>query len=118
MLFTVVTTFFAAFAAAAVLPKREINKSPYAGNIVTPTTNGSIIPGNEFPFSYEPSDWCESAFQPFSVYLTQGAEPPTFDAVTENGTLADGTYVFNFGTFIVSHFGRMSRYAAAIIWLI
>ncbi|TFK85693.1 hypothetical protein K466DRAFT_566475 [Polyporus arcularius HHB13444] len=77
--------------------------SPFSGTIVSPVANDTIVPGVEFPFEYDISNWCESAYSPFTVYLTEA--PPSFDNVTTDGTLAPGTYIHNFGTYLVSNFG-------------
>lgn len=95
----------AAVASAMVLPKRDpaVWQSPFSGTIESPAANSTIVPAKAFDFKYASSNWCESAFSPFTVYLTD--EPCSFGNVTTNGTLAHGTYRHNFGTYMVSNFG-------------
>ncbi|KAI0641103.1 hypothetical protein C8Q79DRAFT_1014528 [Trametes meyenii] len=108
MLFNIVfTSAIATLAAALALPKRQpppIWQSPFTGIIVTPSVNQPMSFGLDFPFEYDVSDWCEPAFAPFTVYLTEG-EPPVFDNVTATGALTDGAFAFEFGKFVVSRFG-------------
>ena len=93
---------------AVVLPKRDkaIWQSPFSGTIVSPAAGSTITPSVDFAFDYAVSNWCESAFSPFAVYITQ--EPPSFANVTSDGTLADGTFALFLGKFTVSNFGRHS----------
>ncbi|KAI0757561.1 hypothetical protein C8Q80DRAFT_106265 [Daedaleopsis nitida] len=97
--------FVATLASATVLPKREIWQSPYSGQIVAPPSDGTIVGGVDFAFNYAPSEWCEDAFEVFTVYLTEGDVPPPFTDVTEDGALVKGSYEHVFGKFVVSHFG-------------
>ncbi|KAI0325027.1 hypothetical protein GY45DRAFT_1261671 [Cubamyces sp. BRFM 1775] len=93
---------------ATALPKRQtpaIWQSPFSGTLVSPTVDQPIALGGEFPFEFDVSSWCEPAFAPFTVYLTAGREPPVFANVTASGALAPGTFIFNFGKFVVSRFG-------------
>ncbi|KAI0717526.1 hypothetical protein C8T65DRAFT_737858 [Cerioporus squamosus] len=64
-----------------MLPKRDaaIWKSPFDGTIVSPDAGSTVVPAVDFAFKYTVSNWCESAFSPFTVYFTQGAVPPSFD---------------------------------------
>ncbi|KAI0825337.1 hypothetical protein BC628DRAFT_267830 [Trametes gibbosa] len=110
MLFTTVilTPLLAALASATALPKRQppaIWQSPFTGTIVSPVENQTMVLGSGFPFEYDVSSWCEPAFAPFTVYLTAGAAPPTFENVTAAGALVDGAFAFEFGKFVVSRFG-------------
>ncbi|RPD59455.1 hypothetical protein L226DRAFT_574470 [Lentinus tigrinus ALCF2SS1-7] len=105
--FIATVVLVATVASAMLLPKRDkaIWQSPFSGTIVSPSAGSTIVPAVDFAFDYATSNWCESAFTPFTVYLTQGAEPPSFDNVTTDGTLADGSYLYNLGKFTVSNFG-------------
>lgn len=82
-------------------------QSPYSGEIVQPEAGATIVPDVDFPFQYDDSNWCESAFTPLTVYLTQGSAPPPFSDVTADGTLVEGSYVANFGKFVISNFGAL-----------
>ncbi|KAI0656757.1 hypothetical protein C8Q70DRAFT_1056351 [Cubamyces menziesii] len=110
MLFTtfIFTALYSSVVSATALPKRQspaIWQSPYSGTLVSPTTDQPVVLGGDFPFEYDVSSWCEPDFAPFTVYLTEGREPPVFDNVTASGALADGAFVFEFGKFVVSRFG-------------
>ncbi|KAI0735831.1 hypothetical protein C8Q76DRAFT_792337 [Earliella scabrosa] len=102
----VAASLLAVLGSATVLPKREIWQSPFTGEIVAPSTNEVIVEDVAFPFNYKTSSWCQASFEPFEVYLTQGEAPPPFEDVTEDGVMADGSYVYDFGRFVVSHFGQ------------
>ncbi|CDO71749.1 hypothetical protein BN946_scf184920.g33 [Trametes cinnabarina] len=95
---------------ATALPKRQPStwESPFPGTILSPTRGQLFQFGSELPFAYQVSSWCEPAFAPFTVYLTAGPNPPVFDNVTADGTLADGSYLVDFGKFVVSRFGLPS----------
>lgn len=103
---TLIVSLFATLAFALTLPKRDttIYQSPYSGTLVAPAANDVIVPGVNFTFEYDHSNWCESGFSQFVVYITSGTTPPPFDNVTVNGTLADGTYVLDLGKYIVPNF--------------
>ena len=103
---TLIVSLFATLTFALTLPKRDttIYQSPYSGTIVAPAANDVIVPGVNFTFEYDHSNWCESGFSQFVVYITSGTTPPPFDNVTVNGTLADGTYVLDLGKYIVPNF--------------
>ncbi|KAM5542159.1 hypothetical protein V8D89_004032 [Ganoderma adspersum] len=104
---TLIAFLSATLAFALTLPKRQtttIYQSPYSGIIVAPVANDVIVPGVNFTFQYDNSNWCESGFSQFVVYITSGSTPPPFDNVTVNGTLADGTYVLDLGKYVVPNF--------------
>lgn len=99
-------SLFATLAFALTLPKRQttIIQSPFSGTIAAPAANDVIVPGTNFTFEYHNSNWCESGYSPFTVYLTSGSAPPPFDNVTVNGTLAEGTYVLDMGKYLIANF--------------
>ena len=111
----------ATLVAATALPKPKIWQSPFAGQIVAPPLDVPVTPGVDFAFEYAPSEWCEPAFEPFTVYLTAGDAPPPFSDVTADGALADARVVHPFGTFVVSHFGergvRTPRCSGSVLFL-
>ena len=102
----------ATLAQASVLPQRrdaKIWQSPFTGTIIAPVADADVAPDAAFPFAYAVSNWCESSFTPFTVYLTTGVAPPAFGNVTADGELAEGTYEFQFGKYTVSNFGERER---------
>ena len=108
---TTVISLFASVTYAAVLPKRETTvwQSPFSGTIDSPIAEDVLFPGVDFPFKYAASNWCESAYTPFRVYLTEGPTPPPFENVTVDGTLAEGSFILDLGKFLVSNFGMFQR---------
>ena len=69
----------AALACASALPRQtQVWESPFSGTITAPTSNVVLISGANFSFAYARSNWCESDFSPFTVYVAQGAAPPAF----------------------------------------
>ncbi|PIL30756.1 hypothetical protein GSI_06924 [Ganoderma sinense ZZ0214-1] len=107
---TLTVSLFAALSFALTLPKRQtttIYQSPFSGTIVAPVADEVIVPGVNFTFQYDNSNWCESGFSEFIVYLTSGTTPPPFDNVTVNGTLADGTYILDMGEYVVPNFAGL-----------
>ncbi|KAH9850635.1 hypothetical protein C2E23DRAFT_834770 [Lenzites betulinus] len=94
----------ASFTQAASLTafKRQI-VVPSHGTTVSPAAGSTITPGSSFPFSYRNEDFCESGYSPISVYLSTSA--PTSADVTSAGELADGSFVFKFGDYLIANFG-------------
>ncbi|KAI0358909.1 hypothetical protein OH77DRAFT_1395991 [Trametes cingulata] len=89
-------------AATLAATKRQIVVSEH-GTTVDPVSGSTITPGASFPFSYENRNFCESGYSPISVYLST-TQPTTAD-VTNSGELADGSFVFKFGDFLIANFG-------------
>ena len=101
----------AALACASVLPRQtQVWESPFSGTITAPTSDAVLLSGANFSFAYARSNWCESDFSPFTVYVAQGTAPPAFESVTPDGALAEGAYTAQLGKYTVSNFGE--RYAA------
>ena len=72
----------AALACASVLPRQtQVWESPFSGTITAPTSDAVLLSGANFSFAYARSNWCESDFSPFTVYVAQGAAPPAFESV-------------------------------------
>ncbi|KAL1952348.1 hypothetical protein VTO73DRAFT_1497 [Trametes versicolor] len=92
----------ASFTQAASLVKRQI-VIPTHGTTVAPADGSTITPGTSFPFNYEHANACESGYSPISVYLS--TSPPTSSDVTNAGELADGSFVFHFGDYLIPNFG-------------
>ncbi|KAH9939016.1 uncharacterized protein BXZ73DRAFT_99691 [Epithele typhae] len=102
-------TLLVTVASASTLPKRQAGtqvwQSPFTGTITAPAADTAVEPGTPFAFAYTRNNWCQSSYSPFTVYATQGEAPPSFANVTTDGRLAEGTYVQEMGTFVVSNFG-------------
>lgn len=101
-------------AASTILPRQ--NQSPETGSLVSPTSGTEIAPGASFAFEYGANDWCHQGYSNFVVYLTPGPDAPTYADVTSTagntqnseGELEEGTYLYNFGRFLVANFGLPS----------
>ncbi|KAI0662370.1 hypothetical protein C8Q70DRAFT_957870 [Cubamyces menziesii] len=89
-------------AASLTAAKRQI-VVPAHGTTTEPTGGSVIAAGDAFPFKYENVDYCESGYSPISVFLSTTA--PTDADVTNSGELADGSYVYKFGDFLIANFG-------------
>ncbi|KAJ7215700.1 hypothetical protein B0H12DRAFT_354417 [Mycena haematopus] len=92
------TPLFAAFAAAANLP-RVI--SPNHGTLTAPTTGTVVTSGATFPFNYQDSNWCEGGYTPITVWLLDYA--PTTANLNATGQFSDAA--FYFGPFLIGNFG-------------
>ncbi|KAI0825261.1 hypothetical protein BC628DRAFT_1374272 [Trametes gibbosa] len=94
----------ATFAQAASLAsiKRQI-VVPAHGVTASPADGSTITAETSFPFAYHNVDFCESGYSPISVYLS--TSPPTSADVTSGGELADGSFVFKFGDYLIANFG-------------
>lgn len=93
------------FTQAASLAKRQI-VIPTHGTTVAPANGSTITPRTSFPFNYEHANACESGYSPISVYLS--TSPPTSSDVTNAGELANGSFVFHFGDYLIPNFGKRS----------
>ncbi|KAI0651406.1 hypothetical protein C8Q79DRAFT_996861 [Trametes meyenii] len=82
--------------------KRQI-VDPEHGTTVNPTNGSTITAGASFPFTYQDRNFCESGYSLIWLYLS--TSPPTSADVTSSGQLADGSFVFAFGDFLIPNFG-------------
>ena len=75
--------------------------------------NASIVEGGaDFDFLYYNSNYCHSGYSQISVYLSTSA--PTNNDVTNEGGLVDGSYVVDFGTYLIANFGQSSSICVAM----
>ncbi|KAI0932786.1 hypothetical protein AcW2_001316 [Taiwanofungus camphoratus] len=82
--------------------KRQIIISAH-GIIDAPSANTTIAPGATFAFEYSVANACESGYSPLTVWLLQ--QPPSDDDLTSDGVFAEGTYLYEFGKYLVPNFG-------------
>ncbi len=101
LIFTALGLALAA-AAATVPEKRQVILAP-SGTTVAPSDGSTIATGSEFPFEYQPTNYCHSGYSPISVYLSTAA--PTSADITGGGELAEGSFVFKFGDYLYANFG-------------
>ncbi|KAI0761659.1 hypothetical protein BD413DRAFT_485507 [Trametes elegans] len=90
-------------AAASVLPAKRQIVVPAHGTTVAPAEGSTILDGASFPFSYQNRNYCESGYSFISVYLS--ATPPAAADVTGGGELADGSFIYKFGDYLIPNFG-------------
>ena len=88
------------------LAKRQII-APSHGFTAEPANSSIIEGGADFDFLYYNSNYCHSGYSQISVYLSTSA--PTDGDVTNEGGLADGSYVVDFGTYLIANFGESSN---------
>lgn len=87
--------------------KRQIIISAH-GIIDAPSANTTIAPGATFAFEYSVANACESGYSPLTVWLLQ--QPPSDDDLTSDGVFAEGTYLYEFGKYLVPNFGMYIIY--------
>ncbi|KZT07354.1 uncharacterized protein LAESUDRAFT_713795 [Laetiporus sulphureus 93-53] len=98
--------------------KRQ-DQSPETGTIVNPAVGTAIDPGASFAFNYSTNNWCHQGYSLFTVWLTPGPDAPTYADVTSTngnagdsvGILEEGTYLYDFGEFVVNNFRRLADLA-------
>jgi len=78
-------------------------QSPVVGTISTPESGAVLDAESSFPFQYQTDNWCHQGYSEFNVSLVSGPNAPTFDGVTDTGSVYNA--VFNFGVFTVPNFG-------------
>ncbi|KAF8207023.1 hypothetical protein K438DRAFT_1962660 [Mycena galopus ATCC 62051] len=94
----VLAPLFAAFAAAANLPRTI---STNHGTLTAPATGTVVTSGQSFSFNYEDSNWCEGGYTPITVWLLDYA--PTTANLNATGQFSDAT--FYFGKYFIGNFG-------------
>lgn len=76
------------------------------GTITAPTSGVAIAPGQTFNFSFTSVNYCESGYEPLSVYLTAAApSDETFAVDGAYGGFAEGDYLYHFGDYLIPNFG-------------
>ncbi|KAM5534369.1 hypothetical protein V8D89_011962 [Ganoderma adspersum] len=98
-------SFLSTGVAAAVAP-RQIVESQH-GTTVKPASGTTVAHGSAFAFSYTNQNLCHSGYTPISVYLSTSA--PTSSDVTTSGGLANGSYVYHFGDYLIANFGLSTK---------
>ncbi|TFK86132.1 hypothetical protein K466DRAFT_600563 [Polyporus arcularius HHB13444] len=83
---------------------------PDHGTTTAPADGAAIAPGDSFPFSFQPAPFgtqvCFSAYDGVNIYLS--TSPPTAADVTNTScTLASGSFVSDFGSYVVPHFSGL-----------
>ncbi|OBZ79872.1 hypothetical protein A0H81_00291 [Grifola frondosa] len=100
------TTWLGLVAATPASAKRQIIY-PAAGIINAPVAGTAIAPGATFPFSYSVRNVCESGYSAFTVWLLPA--PPTNADLDASGNFVAGSYLYDFGEYVVANFGAPSE---------
>ncbi|KAJ7082870.1 hypothetical protein B0H15DRAFT_851797 [Mycena belliarum] len=96
------TPLFAAFAAAANLPRVTTSNH---GTITQPPAQTHVSSGASIPFSYQDSNWCEGGYSPISVWLLASSSAPTTANLNASGKLPESDATYYLGAFTVPNFG-------------
>ncbi|KZT06497.1 uncharacterized protein LAESUDRAFT_736899 [Laetiporus sulphureus 93-53] len=88
---------------AAHLPEKRQIVVPTAGSIVEPSNYTAIAPGAVFDFVFDSVNYCESGYEPITVWLFE--QPPSIDDMASDGTFQNGTYLYYFGKWLINNFG-------------
>ncbi|CCM05548.1 uncharacterized protein FIBRA_07775 [Fibroporia radiculosa] len=102
-LFPLVSVVSALVGHAASVPTKRQYVVPSHGSIVAPSGNASIVPGAIFDFDFDSINYCESGYEPITVWLLE--QEPTDADVTSDGVFPNGTYLYNFGEWLIPNFG-------------
>jgi hypothetical protein len=97
-----IATAFAAHSLASPLEKRATVQS--YSTLASPADGTPMAAGQTFPFNFELSNWCETGYSPFSVYILDSK--PT--ASSMNATQGFTNYLHFYGTYLVDNFPRTS----------
>lgn len=97
---TAVAVIFASQAVASPLEKRVTVQS--YSTITSPVDGTPMAAGETFPFNFALSNWCETGYSPFSVYVLDSK--PTASSL--NATQGFTSYLYFFGTYLVDNFPR------------
>lgn len=110
MRFNILSSFvavaFASQASANPLERRVTVQS--FSTITSPTDGTSVVGGQSFPFQFALSNWCETGYSPFSVYVLDSK--PT--AASLNATQGFDDYLAFLGTYLVDNFPGESSTAS------
>ncbi|KAJ7758000.1 hypothetical protein B0H16DRAFT_1885437 [Mycena metata] len=92
---------FQFFFVAALLGLTASAPSKRTSPITEPVAGTVITTGTSIPFNYNDVNPCYSGFAAITVWLSD-AEPTGLDG---NGNLAAGTFIEEFGSFLIPNFG-------------
>ncbi|EJF58489.1 hypothetical protein DICSQDRAFT_173001 [Dichomitus squalens LYAD-421 SS1] len=97
--FTTLALLASAFSPANAAPSQGAH-----GVTVRPADGETVVAGAPFPFEYAPANACHDGYTPIGVYI--GREAPSFEKdVQDNGHLRPGSFIFQFGDWLIPNFG-------------
>ncbi|TFY68169.1 hypothetical protein EVJ58_g1173 [Rhodofomes roseus] len=73
------------------------------GTINEPAESAAIAPGATFDFDFESVNYCESGYEPITVYLFEN-EPDVSD-MNADGSFPESAYLYEFGEWLIPNFG-------------
>ncbi|KAJ7040601.1 hypothetical protein C8F04DRAFT_1253920 [Mycena alexandri] len=82
--------------------------SKRAGPITEPVAGTSITTGTSIPFNYNDLNECHEGYTPITVWLSDSV-PTGLDG---NGNLPAGTFIEEFGSFLIGNFGGLPHFLA------
>jgi len=91
---------------AAAVPTRLVQRQdvvPTHGDIDAPAQSASIAPGATFDFDFESVNYCESGYEPITVYLF--ANEPDVSDMNTDGSFPESAYLYEFGQWLIPNFG-------------
>ena len=91
---------------AAALPTTLVHRQdvvPTHGNIAAPAQSAAIAPGETFDFDFESVNYCESGYEPITVYLFENE--PDVSQMNADGTFNESLYLYQFGQWLIPNFG-------------
>ncbi|EPT00807.1 hypothetical protein FOMPIDRAFT_1121907 [Fomitopsis schrenkii] len=107
MQFTAVALALSALVSqAAALPttlvQRQFVVSAH-GTIDAPAQDAAIAPGDAFDFDFESVNYCESGYEPITVYLFE--DEPDVSQMNADGSFNETLYLYKFGQWLIPNFG-------------
>lgn len=109
MQFTAVALALSALVSqAAALPttlvQRQFVVSAH-GTIDAPAQDAAIAPGDAFDFDFESVNYCESGYEPITVYLFE--DEPDVSQMNADGSFNETLYLYKFGQWLIPNFGTL-----------
>ncbi|KAH9927328.1 uncharacterized protein B0H18DRAFT_1118588 [Fomitopsis serialis] len=87
---------------AATVPTTLVQRQevvPTHGTINAPAESAAIAPGATFDFDFASVNYCESGYEPITVYLFEN-EPDVSDLNTD-GSFPESDYLYEFGQWLI-----------------
>ena len=91
---------------AAAVPTTLVQRQivvPTHGTIDAPAEDAAIAPGEIFDFDFESVNYCESGYEPITVYLFESE--PDVSQMNADGTFNETLYLYQFGEWLIPNFG-------------
>lgn len=109
MQFTVLALALSALVSqAAALPTTLMQRQIVAavhGSISAPAQDAPIAPGEPFAFDFQSVNYCESGYEPVTVYLFENE--PDVSQMNADGSFNETLYLYKFGQWLIPNFGTL-----------